>query len=169
MTPVVAVPVPAPAPAPHPIRRAGDYVLLARAAIDLLRVDLALRVGGLRLAARSAEGRRPDRTRPRDSEAPARAGRYARCIARAARHHVVSARCLHRALVLHRWLRREGLPSELRIGVAKAGGALLAHAWVELDGCAVAEDQRRLAPFARLDALDRVLADRRCRSGLRWA
>jgi len=33
---------------------------------------------------------------------------------------------------LHHWLRGEGLPSELRIGVRKEHGALKAHAWVEL-------------------------------------
>ena len=34
------------------------------------------------------------------------------------------ARCLHRSLTLHSWLRHQGFPSELRIGVIKDGAEL---------------------------------------------
>jgi hypothetical protein len=106
--------------------------------------------------------------RPADAPARHRAARYAWAIALAARHHVVRARCLHRALVLHRWLRREGLPSELRIGVRKVDGALLAHAWVELDGEAVGDQPAAVAAFAPLTGLQAVLDAPGPAAGLRW-
>ncbi len=42
--------------------------------------------------------------------------------------------CLSRSAALCRALRRRQVPAVLRIGALPAGGALLAHAWVELDG-----------------------------------
>lgn len=42
--------------------------------------------------------------------------------------------CLTQALVAQRLLRQEGLETTLRIGVAKDGHELLAHAWLEREG-----------------------------------
>jgi hypothetical protein len=70
----------------------------------------------------------------------------------AARHHVVPAHCLHRSLVLHAWLRREGLPSSLRIGVQKANGELRAHAWIELAGQVINDRPAAVAPFGVLSS-----------------
>jgi hypothetical protein len=44
------------------------------------------------------------------------------------------ATCLQRALVLAWLLRRRGIATTLRIGVARRDGALAAHAWLERDG-----------------------------------
>jgi hypothetical protein len=63
---------------------------------------------------------------------------------------VVRAQCLHRSLVLHRWLHGQGAPSVLRIGVRKEGAALKAHAWVELDGEVVYDDTNVGQGFAVL-------------------
>jgi hypothetical protein len=52
------------------------------------------------------------------------AGRHARC----------RPTCLGEALVLAWTLRREGLEAILRIGVARQGGRLQAHAWLEHGG-----------------------------------
>ena len=126
--------------------------LLLRAFIALARVDLTLRVAGFRrLAARARLGAPPAGGRD-EAAALGRARRYARTIDMAARHHVVPARCLHRSLVLHEWLRRDGLPGELRIGVRKEGEALRAHAWVELDGQVVNDTPAAVAPFVPLAA-----------------
>ena len=53
--------------------------------------------------------------------------------------------CLPRAIVLEALLRAARHPAELRIGVASRNGGqrLPAHAWVEVDGIAVAEDPSR--------------------------
>jgi hypothetical protein len=76
-----------------------------------------------------------------------RARRYARWVDVAARHHIVGMHCLQRSLALHQWLRSNGLPSELRIGVRREGPALRAHAWVELGGYPLNEQPSALSLF----------------------
>jgi hypothetical protein len=65
----------------------------------------------------------------------------------ARRYHPYPIRCLGRSLVLQQRLRRVGVVTELRIGVAKSGGELRAHAWIEYGG----------RPVGELDALDRFV------------
>jgi len=79
--------------------------------------------------------------------------RYVRWIKSAARRHVVNARCLHESLTLHRWLRRDGLPSELQIGVRLEDGELKAHAWVELFDQVVNDAPSHVAEFRPLSHL----------------
>ena len=50
---------------------------------------------------------------------------------RAVSCYVPRATCLTQALALHILLRRESLPSRIRIGVSKDAGHFEAHAWVE--------------------------------------
>ena len=57
----------------------------------------------------------------------------------AAARRLLGTRCLARALALHALLRQAGIPSELRIGVSRMQAGLLAHAWVECDGVALAD------------------------------
>lgn len=127
----------------------ADRRTLRRAYIWLAMTDIALRTVGLARLVR--------RLRIVDphwggvgADAPYRAWRYAHWLDVASRHHVVRARCLHRSLVLNRWLLREGIPSHLRIGVRKEGRALHAHAWVELGGRAVYEHPDALTAFVPL-------------------
>jgi hypothetical protein len=44
----------------------------------------------------------------------------------------MNALCLPRALAAHAMLRRRGIASRLCLGVAREGGDLAAHAWVEV-------------------------------------
>lgn len=60
------------------------------------------------------------------------------------------AKCLPRALVLCRLLRRQGLQAELRLGVGKPAGVFAAHAWVEHSGIALAEPNPSPQTFAPL-------------------
>ncbi len=127
----------------------SDRRLLARAFVWLAAIDIALRVAGFRRIVR----RQQRAALSEDSASPealGRAQRYAHWLEVASRRHVVRARCLHRSLVLHRWLCRDGLPHELRIGVRKEGGVLHAHAWVEIGGHAVNELPSALAGFVPL-------------------
>jgi len=60
--------------------------------------------------------------------------------------------CLPRALAAHAMLRRRGIASRLCLGVARNGGELAAHAWVEIGkdkivGGAEADGFMRLAEF----------------------
>jgi hypothetical protein len=153
------------------VRRIGRFAVLSSSdRWDLLRafawitlVDLGLRTVGFQRLVRQA---RAGSTRPElaesGSQAHRRAHRYAHWIDVAARHHLVEARCLHRSLALHHWLRSEGLPSELRIGVHKAGDELKAHAWIELAGCVINDRPDAVAVFTPLATADRRLA----RSGM---
>ena len=130
----------------------ADYALLVRAFLRVGAVDLALRRRGFRQVVAQAQPaptavERPVIVTPDDLR---RARRYARWIDSVSRHHVVRARCLHRSLALHLWLRGEGLPSELRIGVRKEADELRAHAWVQLAGQVINDWPAAVAPFRPL-------------------
>jgi hypothetical protein len=128
----------------------ADSWVVARACLWLGLVDLGLRLAGFQWVVRWAEAP----SRPSADALPIerwqRARRYAFWIAVVARHHPARARCLQRSLVLQRWLRQEGVPSILRIGVRKEGTALRAHAWVELDGQVVNDLPAAVAAFQPL-------------------
>ncbi len=128
----------------------ADRRLFHRALIALLRVDLALRRGRFRELSDQLEPSLTGR-RSVSPEDVGRARRYARWIEIASRHHVVRTDCLHRALVLNSWLRAEGLPSVVRIGVRKEESSLQAHAWVELDHIVVDDAFAAVAAFAPLN------------------
>ena len=49
------------------------------------------------------------------------------------RHHLFRPSCLRKAIALMWLLHRRGMAATLRIGVVKDGGALRAHAWVDLN------------------------------------
>ena len=66
-------------------------------------------------------------------------GRLVLATEAAARHHLYPMRCLPKALCLRWLLGRHGIAAELRIGVARQGGELAAHAWVERQGRPVGE------------------------------
>jgi hypothetical protein len=126
-----------------------DWSLLLTAWLRLLLVDLELRVFGFERTARLA--------RPLSGNEPSlhrveRARTYSRWLSRASKYHAVNARCLHRSLALHQWLRAEGTPSTLEIGVALDEGQLRAHAWVHVGNSLVGDSQADVAPFARLGA-----------------
>jgi hypothetical protein len=81
-----------------------------------------------------------------------RARRYARIIATASRWHPLPVACLPRSLVLHRWLRGQGLPSDLRIGVQRAQDELKAHAWVQFGNVVLNDEPDAVQPFAPVSA-----------------
>lgn len=76
----------------------------------------------------------------------------ARLIRVAAGHGLCRAQCLEQSLALWWLLRRQGLATDLRIGVRKEAGRFEAHAWVEHQGV-VLNDRHDIpqcfAPFDR--------------------
>ena len=69
------------------------------------------------------------------------ARRVARVVSIAANHGPYRATCLRQSLALWWLLRRRGIAAEVRIGVRKEEGELLAHAWVEHGGRALNDGQ----------------------------
>lgn len=130
--------------------RRGDPWLLLNAYVAIGLIDIALRGRGFQRVIKGIELANPCSPHLITRHDIRQAWRYARRIRTAARWHVVRARCLHRSLVLHRWLRRKGLPSELRIGVRMEGESLKAHAWVELGGQPINERPGAVDAFTAL-------------------
>jgi len=65
----------------------------------------------------------------------------------AIRYQIRPVRCLQRALVLQRLLAKQGLETELKIGVQKRNGILFAHAWLESAGLPCAENEEACGRF----------------------
>lgn len=53
--------------------------------------------------------------------------------------------CLRRGLVMYRWCRKNGLDSQLAVGVGKDGDVLKGHAWLYVNGQVYREDPALLA------------------------
>jgi len=84
----------------------------------------------------------------RASLAQARA--TARLVKAARNHGIYQANCLQLALTLWWLLRRQGIQSDLRIGVRKEATGLQAHAWVEYRGQVLTDRDdvsQRFVPF----------------------
>jgi hypothetical protein len=67
-------------------------------------------------------------------EARRQAQGIVRMVGAAARHGPCPAKCLPQSLTVWWLLRRQGVPSNLHIGVRRDGAELKAHAWVEHAG-----------------------------------
>lgn len=131
-----------------------DRRTLARAFIWLTAADIALHTVPLRQL--MGKGDSVGRRTALHPQAIERGRKYARLIEVAARHHVSHPRCLSQSLVLHHWLCREGLPSELRIGVRKEYEQFRAHAWVELGAVVVNDSTDSVAAFSALEPVNAV-------------
>lgn len=126
-------------------------LLLVRAGLWLLAVDLGLRVLGFaRLRQLLARGVAPASEPVAGADTWGEAETLARWVAVAARHHLYPMRCLTRSLVVWRLLARRGIASELHIGVRKQASELVAHAWVECAGRPVGEDGEVESRYAAL-------------------
>jgi len=75
----------------------------------------------------------------------------ARMVSAAARYGLCHANCLQQALVLWWLLRRQGIESDLRIGVRKTADCFEAHAWVERLGFVLNENEGVYQRFAAFD------------------
>ncbi|MGB3203541.1 MAG: lasso peptide biosynthesis B2 protein [Crinalium sp.] len=72
----------------------------------------------------------------------------ARMVRTAARYYTPWANCLKKSLVLWWLLRRQGIASNLQIGVRNEQGKFEAHAWVEYDGIVLNDTQNVRSHFA---------------------
>jgi hypothetical protein len=120
------------------------------AAIGLAATWLGLRLVGFRrwreIVARRA--RLGPQTEPKAPGISAK--RIVQLEAAAARNLFFETNCLEQSLVLWPLLRRRGFPAELKIGARKDAGRFEAHAWVELAGHALNDENRGFVPFERV-------------------
>jgi hypothetical protein len=130
---------------------ARERAWLALALAATPAVVLGLRIAGFnRMRAwmdRWPKGRR----RTGNGDVADRARAVARVVGIAAGRGAVRTTCLRRSLMTSWLLRREGIPSTLRIGVRREGDEMLAHAWVEHEGVALESGE----PALRYTTFDR--------------
>lgn len=127
--------------------------LFVRALVALPLVGLSLKLRGFE-ATRSTLRKRALAATQRTGLDPLnkRIALTARMVNAADRHGPVHPSCLVKSLTLWWLLARQGIPSELRVGVRKEGGNFEAHAWVEREGIAVNEPEERHHHYAAFDA-----------------
>jgi len=124
--------------------------MLLRAALYLVSVDIGFRIMGYARLERLIARQGARRSMQVDHRFPHRCAYW---VERAARKVDRRYQCFHRSLALHAWLRRSGVPSQIKIGVRKSGSSLAAHAWIEVDGQVVGEAPGAAAPFTPLSAM----------------
>ena len=125
----------------------GEVVDLAHAQAVLLAALWAIRTRPRGRLLRPVE---PSDVPPRPDQVR-RIARMATAVDRAARFGLFRPTCLVRAIALESLLRREHVESAaVRVGVLPQRGALLAHAWIELDGRVVGDEPSRVHRFVPL-------------------
>jgi len=109
--------------------------ILLLALVLLPMIAVGLNLAGLRRIRALLACREPLAETQADAEhVLARAAAVARLVAAAARHGPYKAKCLPVALTLAWLLQRQGMTTDLRLGVRKAAARLEAHAWIEFQG-----------------------------------
>lgn len=138
----------------------AEQRLLAEALLLLPLLNVGLHLFGLRrlqqlLLFFTGSSTMPAHQTPTTAQAQ-QIRQLARLVTMAAHHGPYRATCLRRALLLWWWLRRAAIEAQVQIGARFVTGNLQAHAWVEVDGCPVGEDecvQQHYAVFPKLNTL----------------
>lgn len=127
--------------------------LFLRALVTLPLVELSLKFRGFEATRATLRKTLSHTTSQTDSDSPKKQiALTAHMVNAADRHGLVHPSCLVKSLMLWWLLGRQGITSELRVGVRKEGGNLEAHAWVERNGIALNEPEERHRHYAAFDA-----------------
>jgi transglutaminase-like putative cysteine protease len=121
--------------------------LLIEATLALLLARLAVRL--LSAARITAWASRPPR-RPDRFAADTVVEGVSKAVEEIAAKPWMQALCLPQALATHAMLRRRGVAGRLCLGAVREGGALAAHAWVELGDEVLVGGGTEQAQFTRL-------------------
>ncbi len=125
-----------------------------QALVLLPLTTVALRLLGFRRWHAALARLAPLRSSPAIKLAPSSA-QYAqlttRMVQAASREGLRRANCLEQSIALWWLLRRQGISSELRIGVCKTDDGVAAHAWVELAGAVLNDAQDVHQHYAAFD------------------
>ena len=122
--------------------------LLVQAAVLLPIVHLALHFISVSSLKDFASGAIHD---PRSTQLRPQA--TARLVRVAARRGLYRSKCLDQSLVLLWLLRQQGIDARIVFGARKEDGHLQAHAWVEVDGVTIGEDDGVNHRFTPLEEL----------------
>lgn len=133
------------------LERPARWVFL-RAAALLPLVSLSLRLRGFRKTQAFLEKFLPPSSRPADISVSSSANLTVRMVRAAVRTGIGHPTCLDESLAIWWLLGRQGIRSELKVGVRKEGEKFEAHAWVERDGMALNEPEARHQHYAAFDA-----------------
>ena len=134
---------------------APEFLLLVQAVVLLSAVRFALKfvtIARLQLiGARNVSDSRRDRVvRAATGLSPEATARMVRIAAERGPYH---AKCLEQSLVLRWLLLRQGVEARILFGARKEDEQMQAHAWVEVDGLVLSEDNGVYQHFSPLDEL----------------
>lgn len=127
-------------------------VLFLRAAALLPLISLSLRLRGFRKTQALLQKFLSLPSHPADTSASSSAQLTVRMVRAAVRNSLGHPTCLEESLALWWLLGRQGISSDLRVGVRKDGEKFEAHAWVERGGMALNEPEARHQHYAAFDA-----------------
>jgi hypothetical protein len=126
--------------------------LFLRAIVLLPLISLSLRWRGFRVTRAALERYLSNVYIEQDAAtANVSAALAAHMVNAADRYGWVHPSCLAKSLTLWWLLGRQGIPSELRIGIRKEQEKFEAHAWVERDGAALNEPEEHHRHYAAFD------------------
>jgi len=126
--------------------------LFLRAAALLPLVSLSLRLRGFRKTQAFLQKFLSLPSHAADISVSSSAHLTVRMVRAAVRTSIGHPTCLDESLALWWLLGRQGIRSELKVGVRKEGEKFEAHAWVERDGMALNEPEARHQHYAAFDA-----------------
>jgi hypothetical protein len=126
--------------------------MFLRAAVLLPLISWSLRLRGFRKTQAFLQKLLPPPAESPNTHATDRSELTVRMARAAVRHSLGHPTCLEESLALWWLLGRQGIASELRIGVRKQNDTFQAHAWVERDGIALNEPQALHEHYAAFDA-----------------
>ena len=125
--------------------------IFLRAAILLPLLSISLRARGFGATQASLQKFLPAANQ-KTSASPESCAELTAHMVRAAVHHGVgSPTCLEESLALWWLLGRQGIVSQLRIGIRKESAKFEAHAWVESRGAALNEPEARHQHYAAFE------------------
>jgi Transglutaminase-like superfamily len=125
--------------------------IFLRAAILLPLLSLSLRVRGFGGTQASLQRFLPATDQETKTDQEACAALTARMVRAAVHHGVGRPSCLEESLALWWLLGRQGVASQLRIGIRKEEAKFEAHAWVEFEGAALNEPEAKHHHYAAFE------------------
>lgn len=126
--------------------------LFLRAFVVLPLISISLRWRGFRKTKASLQHFLPVPYGSQNPDAQARAVLTAQMVRAAADHAIGDPSCLEKSLALWWLLARQGIASDLRVGIRKDGETFEAHAWVECGGATLNEPEMQHHHYAAFDA-----------------